>query len=111
MKEGHLPPNVAGENNLILVGGDDGKRKLIDDARDYMYYAYMSKHIEEDFMLNQEGSLKGISQQDLVKAVVKQLKENNWSPQLVEVVEKTDINTVGYWPLQVSPNITDLSIL
>jgi len=107
--EEQLAPNVTGENNLILVGGDDGKKKLIDDARDYMFYGYLSKHLEEDLMLNGEESLKDVSQKDLVKAVVKQLKETNWSPQLVEMVEKTEINTVGYWPLQVSPKITDLS--
>jgi len=107
--EEQLPANVAGENNLILVGGNDGKKKLIDDARDYMFYGYVTKHAEKDLLLNKEGSFKDVSQQDLVKAVLKQLKENNWSPKLVEMVEKTEINTVGYWPLQVSPKITDLS--
>ena len=107
--EDQLPANVAGENNLILVGGNDGKKKLIDDARDYMFYGYLSKHAEKDLLLNKEGSFKDVSQQDLVTAVVKVLKENNFSPKLVEMVEKTEINTVGYWPLQVSPKIADLS--
>ena len=108
--EEQLPPNVSGENNLILVGGsDDGKTKLVDDARDYMFFGYLTKYPEKDLMLNGEKSLMDVSQQDLVTAVLKQLRENEWSPQLVKMVEKTAINTVGYWPLQLSPKITNLS--
>jgi hypothetical protein len=107
--EQQLPANAAGENNLVLIGGDDGKKQLIDDARDYMFYGYLTKYPEKDLMLNKEGSLKDVSQKDLVAAVLKILKDNNWSPQLVEMVEKTEINTVGYWALQVSPKIPDLS--
>ena len=107
--EEQLSANAVGENNLILIGGDVGQKKLIDDARDYMFYGYLTKYPEKDLMLNKEGSLKNVSQQDLVTAVLKKLKGNNWSPQLVEMVEKTEINTVGYWALQVSPKIPDLS--
>ena len=107
--EEQLPSNVAGVNNLILVGGEEGKKKLIDDARDYMFFGYLTKYPEKDLMLNDEKSLKDVSQQDLVTAVLKHLRENDWSPQLIKMVEKTAINTVGYWPLQVSPRITDLS--
>lgn len=105
--EAQLSPNAAGES-LLLIGGDD-KNKLIDNARDYVFYGYLTKYPEQDVGINAEGSMKEVSQQDLVDAVVKQIEDNKWAPSLVDLVKKTDVNTVGYWPLHVAPKITSLS--
>lgn len=105
--ETQLSPNAKGDNLLLI--NDGTKQKLVDDARDYVFYAYITKYTKQDFGLDVNGSLKSISQRDLLDAVLKQMKERNWSPTLMELVEKTDVSTLGYWPLRMSPKITKLS--
>jgi hypothetical protein len=106
--EAQLPSNATGENLLLIGGGD--KKPLVDDARDYILCAYITKHVEEDLpSLNGVTSFSSLSQQDLLDSVVTQIQKRNWSNSLVELLKQTDVNTVGYWPLQVSPKISDLS--
>lgn len=100
--EEQLSPNAAGED-LLLLGGKE-KKKLIDDARDYVFYAYLTKHTEMEFP-----NLKNISQQEMLDRIVAQMEKSEWNPTLIKMVKMTDVNTVGYWPLHVSPKITDLS--
>jgi hypothetical protein len=105
--ETQLSPNSTGDN-LLLLGGDT-KGKLVDDARDYVFYGYLSKHPERDFGIKPDGSMKDVSQQDLLNAALTHMDGDKWAPSLKELVKKTDVNTVGYWPLQVSPKVTSLS--
>ena len=105
--EAQLSPNVAGESLLLIGGGD--KKKLVDDARDYVFYGYVTKHPEQDLGVGINGSIKDISQQDLVNAVLKKMQDANWAQNLVDLVKKTDVNTVGYWPLHMCPKITSLA--
>ena len=100
--EAQLAPNAAGED-LLLLGGKE-KKKLVDDARDYVFYGYLTKYPETDFP-----NLKEISQQEMLSKVVAHMEEAKWSPKLLKMIKMTDVNTVGYWPLHVSPHITDLS--
>ena len=100
--EAQLAPNAAGED-LLLIGGKE-KKKLVDDARDYVFYGYLTKYPETDFP-----NLKEISQLEMLNNVVAHMEKANWSPNLLKMVKMTDVNTVGYWPLHVSPHITDLS--
>lgn len=106
--EAQLSPNAAGES-LLLIGGDDDKKKLIDDARDYVFFGYVTKYLEQDFGIDANGSTKDVSQQDLLDATIMRLEEGKWTSKLIDLVKKTDVNTVGYWPLQMSPNINSLS--
>ena len=105
--EAQLSPNAAGESLLLI--GDGDKNKLVDDARDYVFYGYVTKYPEQDLGIGMNGSIKDVSQQDLVNAVLKRMEDGNWSQSLVDLVKKTDVNTVGYWPLHVGPNITSLT--
>jgi 2-polyprenyl-6-methoxyphenol hydroxylase-like FAD-dependent oxidoreductase len=100
--ESQLLPNATGDD-LLLLGGKD-KKKLIDDAKDYVFYGYLTKHAETDFP-----NLKEISQQEMLDRIVAQMEKSEWNPVLMKMVKMTDVNTVGYWPLHVSPKITDLS--
>jgi hypothetical protein len=104
--EAQLSANAAGEN-LLLIGGND--KKLIDDARDYVFFGFMTKYLEQDFGIDANGSKKDVSQQDLLDATIMRMEEGKWSSKLIDLVKKTDVNTVGYWPLQMSPNIKSLS--
>lgn len=104
--EAQLSPNAAGES-LLLIGGGDNK-KLVDDARDYIFYGYVTKYPEQDLGIGINGSIKDVSQHDLVDAVLKRMEGGNWSQSLVDLIKKTDVNTVGYWPLHMCPKITSL---
>ena len=105
--ETQLSPNAAGES-LLLIGGGDNK-KLVDDARDYVFYGYVTKYPEQDLGIGINGSIKDVSQHDLVDAVLKRMEEGNWSQSLMDLIKKTDVNTVGYWPLHMCPKITSLA--
>jgi hypothetical protein len=106
--EAQLPFNATGENLLLIGGGD--KKPLVDDARDYILCAYITKHVEDDLpSLSGVTSFSSLSQQDLLDSVVTQIQKRNWSRSLVELLKRTDVNTVGYWPLSVSPKVSDLS--
>jgi len=106
--ESQLSPNAMGDD-LILVGGSDiAKKPLVDDARDYMFWGYLTKY-PEDFGIGDNGSMKNISQQNLLDRTVAVLKNKKWSSGLVQMVQNTDVNTIGYWPLHMAPNITSLS--
>ena len=100
--ETQLAPNATGED-LLLIGGKE-KKKLVDDARDYVFFGYLTKYPETEFP-----NLKEISQQEMLDNVVAHMEKSKWSPILLEMVKMTDVNTVGYWPLHISPRITDLS--
>jgi hypothetical protein len=106
--EAQLPSNATGENLLLIGGGD--KKPLVDDARDYILCAYITKYVEEDLpSLSGVTSFSSLSQQDLLDSVVTQIQKRNWSNNLVALIKRTDVNTVGYWPLHVSPKIANLS--
>jgi salicylate hydroxylase len=104
--EAQLAPNATGEE-LLLVGGDQ-KQKLIDDARDYVFYGYITTHLE-DFGISGMESMKDFSQRGLLDAVLMQMRTRNWSPKLIDLCEKTEVNTVGYWLFQVCPLISTLA--
>jgi hypothetical protein len=106
--EAQLPSNATGENLLLIGGGD--KKPLVDDARDYILCAYITKYVEADLpSLSGVTSFSSLSQQDLLDSVVTQIQKRNWSNSLVELFKRLDVNTLGYWPLHVSPKIADLS--
>jgi hypothetical protein len=106
--EAQLPSNATGENLLLIGGGD--KKSLVDDARDYILCAYITKHVDEDLPASSGiSSFATLSQQDLVDSVVTQMQKRNWSNNLVELFKRMDINSLGYWPLSVAPSISDLS--
>ena len=105
--EAQLSPNATGESLLLI--GDGDKKKLVDDARDYVFYAYVTKYPEQDLGIGINRSIKDVSQQDLMNAVLKRMEKGNWSQSLVDLVKKTDVNTVGYWPLHTCPQITSLT--
>ena len=104
--EAQLPPNATGEQ-ILLLGGDQ-KKPLVDDARDYVFFGYVTKHSEEDFGIREIESIKDISQRGLLDAVLREMKTRKWSPKLINLVNKTEVNTVGYWPLHLSPRISTL---
>jgi len=99
--ESEISPSARGDDVLALGGKE---KKLIDDARDCVSFGYLTKHTETEFP-----NWKQISQQEMLNGVVAQMEKLEWSPELVKMVKMTDVSTVGYWPLHVSPNITDLS--
>ena len=104
--EAQLRLNATGDDILLL--GNGNPKALVDDARDFVLWAYLTAHSEEDIPA---GSKEGIatSQRDLTDAVLKHMQRNNWASSLIDLVMKTDINTVGTWPLRTSPPIADLS--
>ena len=104
--ETQLSPNATGESLLLI--GDGDKKKLVDDARDYVFYGYVTKYPEQDLGIGINRSITDVSRQDMVDAVLKSMEERNWSQSLVDLVKKTDVNTVGYWPLHMCPKITSL---
>lgn len=104
--EVQLAPDARGED-LLLIGGDQ-KKTLVDDARDYLFYGYITKYYGEDYGIREMDSIKDVSQQGLLDAVLRVVKMRKWSPKLIDLVSKTEVNTVGYWPLQVSPRISTL---
>ena len=106
--EAQLRPNVAGEE-IMSVGTKDQKT-LVDDARDYVFWAYLTTKSHEDFSGGVKGSVaSGKSQKDLVDDVLKQMQKHHWNSDLIDMVMKTDINTVGFWPLRLSPEIKNFS--
>jgi hypothetical protein len=106
--ESQLAPNIAGE--AIMTAHPTDQKTLVDDARDYVFWAYLTIHSDQDFGGNVKGNLTSDkSQKDLVDDVLKQMQRHDWSSDLIDLVMKTDINTVGFWPLKVSPEITNLS--
>jgi hypothetical protein len=106
--EAQLSPNAIGDDLLLLGGG--AKKHLIDDARDYIFWGFITKHPNSiSATLGQSGSMNRISQQDLLDAVAKEMEEGNWAYKLLQLVKKTDVNTVGCWPFHITPRIKDLS--
>jgi 2-polyprenyl-6-methoxyphenol hydroxylase-like FAD-dependent oxidoreductase len=103
--EEQLSPNATGEELRLL--GVEQKTALIDDARDYILFAYITSHPDE-LGFESEESRFGVSQQGLLDAVLRETKERKWSPKLIDLVSKMDINSIGYWPLHISPNVPTL---
>ena len=108
--EAQLRPNAAGGD--LLLQGTGSKIALVDDARDYVFWAYLTAHPDEDVPTkSKEGLSTGTSQTELVDVVLKQMQTSSWASPLIDLVMKTDVNTVGYWPLRISPPVKDLSSL
>ena len=99
----------SSHDDLDMVGGA-GKKPLIDNARDYIFWGYHTRHESDIPTDGNIGSMKDISPQDLLDAVIKQLEKGNWSDELVQLMKKSDVNTVSYWPFTIAPHITDISI-
>jgi len=105
--ESQLAPNASGDDLLLLGGGD--KKELVDDARDYIFYGFLTSHSEDLPISSTRGFSIGTSQQDLLDATVSELRRSRWAPEMIDLIEKTDVNAVGYWPLHVSPAVADIS--
>jgi hypothetical protein len=103
--EEQLAPNAMGEELRLL--GVEQKTALIDDARDYILFAYISSYSDE-LGFESEESRFGVSQQGLLDAVLREMREQKWSPELIDLVSKMDVHSIGYWPLHISPNIPTL---
>jgi hypothetical protein len=80
--ETQLSPNATGED-LLLLGGAP-KKRLIEDARDYMFWGYITKFPDFPGATSDSGSMKGVSQQDLFDVVIKKMEQQNWDRDLVE---------------------------
>lgn len=103
--EEQLNPNATGEELRLL--GVEQKTALIDDARDYSLLAYITSHSDQ-LGFESEESRFGESQQGLLDAVVREMTEQKWSPKLIDLASKMDVNSIGYWPLHISPSVPTL---
>jgi 2-polyprenyl-6-methoxyphenol hydroxylase-like FAD-dependent oxidoreductase len=98
---------VGGGASEQIVLEEEDRKVLIDDARDYLFYGWLTAH-KEDMLKSTKGS-SAVSDQDLVDNVLREMHNSGWAPELIDMVKKTDINSVGTWPLHAAPAIKTLS--